>query len=168
MYRKVHIGNYQFYFGVSKLQWVHGVCSNLRDGNHILMWDFDEMPWRDAMVTLLNVQNRYDLPTIHLLQSSPPENWIAYCFKRLPWQRAFSIVASTEGVDWQFVKHSCARNYFTLRIGRKRGVEPKIFHVLKGRMDCDCGIDELSRFVKYQTRADKQVAIGKVEDNGRA
>lgn len=154
MYKKVHIGRYQFHFGVSKLQWVDGVCSNLENGKHILMWDLDEVDEEVAMVALLTVQHRYNLPQIYLLQSSMPNNWIAYCFKALDWQQAFGIVTLTEAVDWQFVKHSCARNYFTLRVGKKRGNEPLLYTVLESDYSEDCSVDELTRFVKYQTRAD--------------
>ena len=160
MYKKIHIGRYQFHWGVSKLQWVDGTCSDLKNGKHILMWDFDEKSEEVATIALLNVQHRFKLPKIYLMKSSEPDNWIAYCFKALDWQNAFGIVALTEAVDWQFVKHSSARNYFTLRIGKKRGQEPKLFTILPSDVREDCKVDDLARFVKYQTRADSKNAMG--------
>lgn len=154
MYKKLNIGRWQFFAGAQRLQWVDGVSSFVDGGEeHILMWDFDEIPLTRVLNALVTVQHRYDLPRVYLLQSSPG-NWIAYCFKRLPFRKALVIVADTEYVDWRFVQHSLVRGYFTLRISQKRGrPEPALHTVLPSGVEEDSAPDSLRGFVKYQTRA---------------
>lgn len=154
MYKKCTIGRFQFFAGAQKLQWIDGVSSYLEDGNHILMWDWDEIEYGLVYYALLFVRDRYQLPKIYVLESSPGGNWIAYCFKRLPFKKAFVIVADTEHVDWRFVQHSLVRGYFTLRISKKHGVEPKLHAMIPSQYSEDCSVPELTAFVKYQTKAD--------------
>lgn len=117
------------------------------------MWDFDEIEAPRVIEALGRVQQDFALPQIYLLESSPGGNWIAYCFDRWLWKQAFVIVAATEHVDWRFVQHSLVRGYFTLRLSRKHGVEPKLFCVLPANVPESCSVDSLRQFVRYQTKA---------------
>ena len=101
---------------------VMGVNSNLSEGDHILMWDFDETNLDNVVKSLHQVQFKYDLPNIYVLETKEGENFIAYCFKRVTLRTAVEIIASTRGVDWNFLKYGVYRGHFTLRVGEKCGV----------------------------------------------
>jgi len=130
-----------------------GVNSQLEDSiGHILMWDFDKQKLVDIEQNLRVVQSRYFLSDIHILETNHDEgNYIAYCFTRTGWQRAVEIVSATAGVDWQFVRISVFRGWFTLRTGAKKSGTPHIVKRLEGYTLPDCSPEDLKSWVEYET-----------------
>ena len=171
MILRLRIGNWRFTFSIVPVVDVVGVNSELPDGNHILMWDFDGKTFWQVHDALLKVQRLYKLPNIYILltrmankQKKPPENftvkdwkpaekgnYIAYCFKRTPWRKAVEIVASTEHVDWNFFRFSVFRGKFTLRVSGKDGRKPIPVYILKSPEPEDVTIADLKSWVKYET-----------------
>jgi len=150
MFKQFKIGSYRMSLSLNKVCNVDGVCSNLADGNHILMWDFDNAQFQDVCLTLVTIQYKYRLPTIYVLESSP-DNYIAYCFTSLPFPKAVSIVADTRYADWTFVKLAILRGYFTLRISKKSGHEPKLVTTIRSEYPELANVDSLRKFVRYET-----------------
>jgi len=134
-----------------RVQDVKGICSETRNGWHILMWDFDDVPLRAVKLNLDIIQRQYQLSNIYILESKPKENYMAYCFSEFPWAHALKIVIDTPKVDWNYVRLSVIRGYFTLRVSPKRGEVPKLVHVLESVHQETCVIDDLVRAVNYET-----------------
>jgi len=151
---KLTIGRWRFTFSMAPITRVIGVDSILPDGNHILMWDFDDISLDDVLTSLLEVQEIYCLPKIYIFETKPNSNYIAYCFKRVSWKKALEIVVSTRHVCMSFYKYGVMRDKFTLRVGPKCGRKPKLVAVLPSDFPEDVLIDELRSWVNYETLAD--------------
>ena len=145
------IGKWRITFTIVRVADIVGVHSLLEDGNHILMWDFDDKTAEQVFGTLLAVQTIYDLPNIYLLNTGTPDHYIAYCFQRNSWQRCKEIIAFTPHVDPNFFKFGVYRDKFTLRVSPKYNRKPKLVHILKSPVREDCSVDELKRWVQYET-----------------
>lgn len=152
MFWQLRLGSYRIGISCNRITYTEGACSLLENGEHILMWDFDNVGLDDILASLIMIQSWHCLPRTYVLESSPG-SYIAYCFKRCSFPRAISIVADTPYVDWQFVKLSVLRGYFTLRIGEKHGCEPRLVRVLESIYPETASIPELCKFVRYETKA---------------
>jgi len=173
---KVTLGRWRFTFSMAPTERVVGVNSKLPDGNHILMWDFDDVSPFRVINNLVTVQKQYKLPNIYLLKTKeatykrvgtipieggedieewgPVGSYIAYCFKRVTWQEAVAIIAATPDIDWNFFKYGVYRGKFTLRVTPKSGRKPKLIEVLEGYRAEDVKVHELRDWVQYETLAD--------------
>jgi hypothetical protein len=151
MILKLRIGHIRITFTIAQVVDVLGVNSKLPDGNHILMWDFDKTPLERVVTALILVRDFYLLPKIYILKTSEPNNYIAYCFVRRPWQQVRAIVGVTEGIDENFYKWAVFRRRFTLRVGAKLGIKPKLATTIIGLKDEESSITELKSWVKYET-----------------
>lgn len=133
---------------------VYGVNSSLPDGNHILMWDFDDTTFERVVKNLLPVQRIYKLPNIYILETKKDKNFIAYCFYKRTWRKVVEIIAFTKNVDKNFFKYGIYRERFTLRVTPKSGRKPKLRYILKSNVKEDVEIKELKNWTKYQTLPD--------------
>jgi len=149
MFKQFKFRDFRISISVNKVCNIDGVCSNLADDKHILMWDFDNVPFQDVCMVLVVIQYKYHLPPIYILESSP-DNYIAYSFTALPFPKAVSIVADTKYVDWTFVKLAILRGYFTLRISKKSGHEPKLVTTIQSEYPELATIADLRKFVRYE------------------
>jgi len=155
---KLTLGSWRFTFSMAPITRVIGVNSALPDGNHILMWDFDDVPLDEVLSELASIQKIYCLPNIYVLETKPNRNYIAYCFKRVSWRKALEIIISTRNVCLGFYKYGVIRDRFTLRVSPKCGRKPKLVAVLSSRYPEDASIDELRSWVNYETLADGYVS----------
>jgi len=159
---RLRIGNWRWTFSFAHITDVAGVNSILPDGNHILMWDFDDVHIWKVTEALRHVQKTYELPEIRILNTGKPNHYIAYCFKRVSWRLCKEIIASTLDVDEQFFKYGVYREKFTLRVSAKEGRTPKAVALLRSPIQADVELKGLFSWVKYETLADK-TPIGKIE-----
>lgn len=106
---------FTLYAGLNRIELVDGVNSQLPDGKHFLMWDFDDTDELSIGMSLKVMQQRYKLPKIYIMSSGRIGCYHAYCFKAFDWEDARSIVAATPYVDDKFVAIGILRGFFTLR-----------------------------------------------------
>jgi len=128
-----NIGSFRFYFGFYRFQKVKGAISRLPSGDHILMWEFDDVDEDRLKSVMKTVQTLYKLPDIYLINTGIPNHWHCWCFKKVTWGEALKIIASTPHVDHLWFVSGVARNYFTLRYTPKIGRELKPAIILKSR-----------------------------------
>lgn len=133
---------------------VIGVNSNLPDGNHILMWDFDMVNKEDIIKELVDIQARFKLPRIYILQTSPKQGFHAYCFKKVDWKTCVEILAASKLIDWNYFKYGIYRKHFTLRVSPKCGREIKAIGQIASTVQDDVSPEELKSWVQYETLAD--------------
>lgn len=145
---KIRIAHWRFTLTLAPVTNVAGVNSKLKDGNHIIMWDFDDTPLNKVAHALKIVQLLYDLPPIYILNSGKKDHYIAYSFARLPWRASIEIVAATPYVDPNFFKYGVYREKWTLRVTPKEGRKPKAITTLGSRQKEQVSISELSSWVK--------------------
>ena len=148
------IGHIRITFTIARVTEVVGVNSTLPDGNHILMWDFDDTKLQTVADELTRVQIIYQLPKIYILETKVNTNYIAYCFKKCTWRKAVEIIASTKGVDSNYFKYGVYRGKFTLRVTPKSGRDMQLVATLFSSRPEDAYITDLKNWVKYETLAD--------------
>lgn len=148
---KLRIGHIRITFTIAQVIDVLGVNSKLPDGNHILMWDFDNTTFDKVADALEFVQKHFNLPRIHILLTSKPHNYIAYCFKRCTFRQAIAILGMTDGIDLNFYKWGIFRKRWTLRVGAKANSTPKFICYLGSEVKEDATIEELKSWVTYET-----------------
>jgi hypothetical protein len=145
---KIRIAHWRFTWTFAPVTNVTGVNSNLPEGDHITMWDFDDVPLWAVAVELDMIKDIYSLPNIYILNTGKPDHHIAYCFKAMPWRDSVQIVASTHCVDPNFFKYGVYREHWTLRVTPKEGRKPKLVKILHSQVKEDCSIDELNSWVQ--------------------
>lgn len=151
MIKRLTIGHYRLTFTFARFTKVTGVNSNLENGLHILMWDFDDVSYPDMEEALKVVQMRYLLSDIHILKTKEPDNFIAYCFSSFVWRTVVEIIAQTQYVDWQFFRFGVYRGHFTLRVTPKNERVPVLVKRLEGYCLPDTKPPDLKSWVKYET-----------------
>lgn len=156
MIKRLTIGDLRMTFSCAHITRVVGVNSELKNGNHILMWDFDDVPLEDVKRALHIVQTRYFLSDIYILETKEKRNFCAYCFTAVDWQRAVEIMAATQFVDWGYFRYSVWRYHFTLRVSPKNGRDSKMVAFLEGYKLPTAKIEDLKYWVEYETRRDKK------------
>lgn len=124
------IGKYTWYFRLGKRVTVEGINSQVGNGESVLFWEFDNVPFMDVREELKGEQYALDLPPIYILRSSNNESWHAVCMERKPWLEALSIVAGTKYVDPDYVRLAAQREHFTLRLSDKGHGKPELKEVL--------------------------------------
>jgi len=77
MIKRLTIGDLRFTFSCARITKVVGVNSELADGNHILMWDFDDVPLDEVQDALMRVQTRYFLSEIVILETRKDKSYNA-------------------------------------------------------------------------------------------
>jgi len=144
----IKIAHWRFTFTLAPVTNVTGVNSKLADGNHIIMWDFDDIQLDVVKSVLGIVQSIYDLPTIYILNTGAPNHFIAYCFARCEWRLSIEIVAATPHVDPAFFKYGVYREHWTLRVTPKEGRKPKLIALLYSKTKEEANVSELNSWVK--------------------
>lgn len=140
------------YIALTHSQRLKGVNSKLPDGRHFLMWDFDGKEHDDIKSTLLDIQKRFKLSRIFLVNTGLPGFYHAYCFRALPWADVLHVLASTEGLDPVYFKIGIFRGFFTLRISGKKGRSFLPAEILPSRSKEDLNPFELTNFSNYWTK----------------
>lgn len=146
-----HIRNHRLTIAWVKYQTTEGLNSRLADGNHILMWDFDGYGYDIVCDGLIFCQRIYKLSNMYLFGSSPPDHFLCLCLSRRPWIGAVHIITSISIIDSQWLRGGVARQYFTIRIGKKNGHFPIPLKVFKSKVREDVKIEELTFYDRYET-----------------
>jgi len=151
---RIRIAHWRFTLTFAPVTDIIGVNSTLPEGDHITMWDFDDIPLDEVYVALLEVGHHNKLPNIYILTTGAKDHYIAYCFKSMPWRESVRIVAETYGVDHNFFKYGVYREHWTLRVTPKESRKPKLVRIVRSIFKEDCSIAELNSWTQYETLAD--------------
>jgi len=155
MIKRITIGDLRLTFTAARIVKAGGFNSLLTDGNHILMWDFDDTTLEDVKLALLATQLKHKLPRIAILETRKDTNFIAYCFQKTSWEKAIIIIVSTKGIDWNFFKYGVYRGKFTLRVTDKGYGKPHCVAVLESRVPEDATGLDFAAWANYETLKDK-------------
>lgn len=136
---------------------VNGVNSALEDGNHVVMWDFDNTTAGKVSNALWVVQTSFKLPRIYVAYSNNDGGFHAYCLTRMPWLDTIAIVASTPGIDPGYVAMCAMRGHWTLRLSDKGKGAPEPAFTLPSAWPELTNIADLTSWVGYEVWSNKTV-----------
>lgn len=151
---KITIGSWRFTWSMAPITEVVGCNSNLPNGKHILMWDFDMQDESVIAGHLKSLQYRYGLPDIYIMKTSPKQGFHAYCFKAVDFKKCVEILAATPSIDWNYFKYGMYRGHFTLRVSPKCGRVIKPYRVLHSQVHEDACVEQMTSWVQYETLSD--------------
>lgn len=146
------IGKYRIRMAIEKVEDVIGVQSKLRDGNHVLLWDFDNVGYLMVESTLKQVQNRFELSRIIICATGSENGYHAYCLQRCSFMNALSILAATVCVDPGFVRLGAFKGEWTLRVSEKNGHDIVPVAELYSNVADTVEVEELCDFVQFEAR----------------
>jgi len=150
---RIKIGFIRVTLTIAPVCQVVGVNSNIdrEKRYHILMWDFDDVPFLCVYDALYKVQKHFKLPNIYIFLTKE-RGYIAYCFKKVTWREAIKIISYTDWIDLNFLKYGIYRGHFTLRISPKGDrPRPKLVYILESKVPEDVKPKDLKHFVIYET-----------------
>lgn len=150
-------GPYRAALSIGRVTDVQGVNSELADGQHCLMWEFDGSEFAPVYAALMGAQAAWALPRIIIARSHPEGGFHAYCFQRATWLRSLSIVASTDGVDPAWINLCAMRGHWTLRLTDKGQGAPLYHSALPSMVPDTCSMLDLVRYVKYEAHTTKKI-----------
>jgi len=151
---KTTLGRWRFTFSMAPITKVVGINSNLPDGKHILMWDFDTGTIGEIKAILRAIQFIYNLPTIRIAQTGKTTGYHAICLYRVEWRDCVKILAATSKLDWTYLKYGIYRGHFTLRVSPKCFRHITYHSMLVGYPKEDVNMKELNSVTKYETLED--------------
>lgn len=154
---RYRIGAWRVTLSVGRVTEVHGINSDLRDGNHIVMWEFDETDWSKVRSALLIAQKNHGLSTIYVARSHPGGGYHAYCIMSLPWIRTVHIVSGTQLVDPGYIGMCAMRGHWTLRLTDKGIGAPEHWQQLPSGVMETTTIYNLTGYVKYEAFKSKRI-----------
>jgi len=126
-----------------------GMSSKLKDGHHILFWDFDKISIEAVFMNLKETQKMFNLSSIYILKSNPENGYHAICLSRHTWLDAIHIITSCMYIDEEWLRSCIVRRYFMLRIGQKHGSYPKPFMLIESKKS-EVPISEIVNFDRYE------------------
>lgn len=144
------LGRIRFSLVVRTVLNVQAVTSRLDDGNHIIMWDFDDVPLNVVEVTLMTAQSRHTLPAIHISRSNDAGGYHAYCLARVSWLRSLEVVAGTQCIDPEYVSMAAWRKRWTLRLSDKGQGVPTFVETLSSEWPEEVEQRELTSWTDYE------------------
>lgn len=146
---KFRIGRFQVSLVAGLVTKVQGVNSNLKDGQHIIMWEFDETDYDKVRQALFAAQTFNHLPDIYIAQSHPGGGYHAYCFRAMSFIESLNIVSGTALVDPNYITMCAMRQHWTLRLTDKGQGQPEYKETLYGYGEPRIGYDDLVGVVEY-------------------
>lgn len=149
---RLNLGPWRLYGALTRSRQILGVNSKLADDTHVLMWDFDAIPWYlQVKRSLQRIAMVHQTANIYVLRSST-YGYHAYCFQRHSWPKTLQILADTSYLDPVYFKIGVIRGYFTLRIEDKKRGKLTPVDTIAGFREEDVLPDEQRSFVNYWTK----------------
>lgn len=121
MRKTISFHNYFLRFTFYKLEGTEGLDSILPNGKHILMWDFDNCNLDTVKASLKSVQDKYNLPDIHIYADNKPNSFRASSPQQVEFNQLLHILLDTSNIDRHYIEWTLKKGYATMRIGKKKG-----------------------------------------------
>ena len=144
------IGRLKFSLVIGTITKVQGINSALKDGHHVVMWEFDDFTEAQVRSALFAAQAFHGLPAIHVSQSHPGGGYHAYCLARKTFVETLHIVSGTPGVDPRYIAMCAMRGHWTLRLTDKGQGAPKFLTTLPSGWPEQVSPDEFASAVNYE------------------
>lgn len=146
---KFKIRNYQVSLIAGLVTPVWGINSELLDGYHMTMWEFDNPDYGPIRDALEEAMADHELPAIHVVRSHLNGGYHAYAYTRLTFIESLHIVSGTKHVDPGFITMCAQRRHWTLRLTDKGQGSPLPHDLIPSYTpDASC-FEEIKGAVEY-------------------
>lgn len=99
---------------------------------YIPFWDFQEnLSLEKISDGLKRRQDEEFLSDIYILQTYPKLSFRAFCFDEMGFQYFIEILAGTENIDLNYLKHSVMRGRAVIRVSEKDGTRNRVVKIIK-------------------------------------
>jgi len=150
---RLNVGSFHLFVALSRQVTVKGINSKIENSDeHVLFWDFDNVSLRDVYASLKEVQEKFHLGNIVVIDTGLDGYWHAYSFCRYSWPSVLHILASTKHLDSTFFKIGVIRGYFTLRITAKKYRGFTYVTKLYGHQKDNVLPEQLESVIEYRTK----------------
>ena len=105
---------------IAKTQKLEGITSKVGKNEHIILWDLDNCNLSEAISSLTEIQDKYNLSDI-AIYSDRENGFCAICYTVVPFMRMLRILVDTNYIDEGFIGYTAKRFKATLRTKRKDG-----------------------------------------------
>src|SRR4029077_437758 len=110
----------------------YGLTNETSDGYYVPFWDFvEEIVIDDIYNSLRELQYEYGLSDIHIVQTAPKASFRAFAFDKMEWREYIALLADTDFLDWNYLRHTVMRGRAVIRVSKKPSTENKIVGTLK-------------------------------------
>ena len=139
---KIRINKLQLNFYANILEERTGICSQSDTGEdkHILLWDFDDSNCEEIASILLNLQQKYKLPSIYIIESSI-DKYHAYCFTARTFREVVHILSDTPNIDMVYLRLGMVRGYYTLRITPRKNDDFRLITELHSMIENEMDVN---------------------------
>jgi len=151
---RLRLGCLRFSFALVKAVRTGGVNSRLKDGKHILMFDFDDCDLWTVTQELKIIQSVYQLPDAFICSTGRRNSYVAFIWKKVTTREFVEIVSQCKHVDVNFLRIGFMRGYWTIRLLDKEDRKIKLIAVIPGFVESDVTPDDVEDFVYYDTYPD--------------
>jgi len=122
MRKRIDFLNYFIQLIIYKLEWTEGLASLIPDTDkHLCMWDFDNCSLKTVIESLTPVQNKYNLPDIHIYADNKENSYRASSPSRLTFNQLLHVLIDTPNIDRHYIEWTLKKGHATIRIGNKAG-----------------------------------------------
>lgn len=151
MYLRFKLFGLRFVWYVRRVTTVNGVNSNLKNGLHIPMLDFDGCTLKECRMEVYRLQKQYKLGKASICSTGRPKSYHVYIWNSCTWQQAVQIVASSRLGDLKHLQFSLRRGHFTLRISDKKSRKIECIEEIDFNQYQQVDHTDLESFVTYET-----------------
>ncbi len=110
----------------------YGITNETFDGHFVPFWDFiEDITVNDIWHTLKEVQYKYGLSDIHIIQTTPKLSFRAIAYDKLDWREYVALLADTDMVDPNYLRFTVVRGRAVVRVSQKPSTENKLISTLK-------------------------------------
>ncbi|MEM2591596.1 MAG: hypothetical protein QXI60_03325 [Thermofilaceae archaeon] len=149
MYWRVYLGPFKVYFGLQYLTRYEGVRSDLPDGRHIILWDYDDLGQDTVFSELRRVQWRFRLSNIYVHRTSEENKFHAICFSARTFREVAIILLASTHCDLEYVKLGLIRGYWDLRINKLAQYDLEPVAILTSPYPADVSPEQVVGRVRY-------------------
>lgn len=120
------------FFMIAKTQGLRGVTSLTSINKHFIFWDIEGVTLKEAINSLKQIQNRYQLSNIYI-ESDNNVTFRAWCFNQVEYKKMIKILSdSLDFIDYNFFYYTVKRRKATLRVSPKKNRETqKVVSILE-------------------------------------
>lgn len=151
MYLRFRFLNHRIVFYNRRIYETGGINSNLKNGLHVPMFDFDYINIRELETEMMRLRDEFNLGQILIMNTGKYDSYHGIVLNAMSWRDAVALVASCKYTDLKHLQFSLRRGHFTLRVLPKAGRKLYLTSIIRSENPSDVRIKDIDSYVLYET-----------------